>query len=94
MPSIEADGEPEIVRQCGDFQNEAQGREWFDLQTNQAKEAGMTFARYTIHPDIAGLILFEAWRRQPKHQGEPRFALTTEPPSPACKQVQQEGRGQ
>lgn len=69
--------EPDFLSQNGEDITTEQRDEWFKARTDEAKAAGATLARYSIHPDIPHLALFEAWIKPPKNfeQGEPRWQL-------------------
>ena len=49
---------------------------WFKHHSNQAKIEGATFPRYSLRNAPKLMLLFEAWKTQPKDQGAQRWALT------------------
>jgi invasion protein IalB len=50
-------------------------RAWFDACTQQAKQKGCTFGRYSVHEDNERLALAEGWVDRPDAQGEQRWSL-------------------
>lgn len=76
-------GEPIIVR---DMKTSAalsteDRRAWFAARVSEARdEHGVTFARFSHHPEDPAWLLFEGWVEQPKRQGQLRFpARATRP---------------
>ena len=65
--------EPDFLSQCGEALTPGQRREWFRFEAFQAEEKGATFHRYSVHPDIPNLILYEGWKERPDEQGEQRW---------------------
>lgn len=73
--------DPEWLSQCGEPLTREQRSAWFRARTLEAKSAGATHARYSLHETIPDLILFEAWRIRPKDEGEPRWMLVAKEPA-------------
>jgi hypothetical protein len=67
--------EPDFISQCGEPLTESARLEWFMSRAREAEDAGAVLARYSVHPDIPDLILFEAWKVRPADQGEIRWQL-------------------
>lgn len=66
--------EPEYIRQTVVGAIE-QRMDWFEAAAREAREEGMTFFRYSYHPDNPCLLLIEGWRGRPKDQGDIRWQL-------------------
>lgn len=71
--------EPEFIAQTAEPMSSAERLEWIRAQAGEARTAGMTFGRASIHPEQTNIVLYEGWRVQPKDQGEPRFQIRAEP---------------
>src|SRR5215213_2312429 len=70
--------DPDIISQTGEpvLDPEAQ-RRWFSERVAEGRDFGVTWARYSIHPELK-LLLFEGWKFRPTVEGEPRWMLTDE----------------
>lgn len=70
--------EPIYVRQSGDVMTEEEARHWFHGVAQEAYEEGVKHARFSVHPDIPNLRIFEGWAERPPcdGEGEIRWALT------------------
>jgi hypothetical protein len=66
--------EPNFIAQ-GSAKTRDEAHEWWKARSAEAMAEGCTFCRYSQHPTITDLILFEAWQVQPRNQGEPRWQL-------------------
>lgn len=68
--------EPDFLSQNGELFTREDQLRWFHDKTAEAQAGGAVLARYSIHPDIPGLALFEAWKQRPNDQGDIRWQLT------------------
>jgi len=66
--------EPNFIAQ-GSAETREEAQAWWKDRSIEAMAEGCTFCRYSQHPTITDLILFEAWQVQPRDQGEPRWQL-------------------
>lgn len=73
--------EPVYIRQNGDCDPDNH-RAWFRECAAEARALGCTFGRHSVHPDNERLVLVEGWLKQPKDQGEVRWAFQITEPKP------------
>lgn len=50
---------------------------WLEEQVEKARSEGATWGRASI-TDAGDGLLFEAWKKRPEDEGEPRWSLTEE----------------
>ncbi len=65
--------EPDFISQCGDLKTKDEHFEWWRSRAAEAFNRGATHFRYSVHPEIQNLILFEGWKQRPTQEGNPRF---------------------
>lgn len=65
------------VRQTADIHPE-DIRMWFAMCSDEAREEGATFCRFSVddHENPKAAIV-EGWKKEPKDQGDIRWALTS-----------------
>jgi hypothetical protein len=71
--------EPVYIRQSAEPMTDEESHRWFHGCADEAISKGVTWARYSVHPEIENLRIVEGWLKQPDDQGEIRWALTSEP---------------
>lgn len=67
--------EPDFISQCGELFNDSDRIRWFRQRTKEVKSQGAVLCRYSVHEQIPGLVLFEAWKQRPEDQGDIRWQL-------------------
>ena len=66
--------EPTYIRQV--HQDPDRHRDWFDSCAADMKVEGVSFARYSVHPQDEQLALVEGWQEKVvPDQGEPRWSF-------------------
>ena len=70
--------EPFFVRQTDEPRIADERRAWVEARVAEANAEGSTFARFSHHPVLTNVLLFEAWKERPHDQGAPRFTLVPE----------------
>lgn len=67
--------EPQYSAQCGEPLNGEQQLAWAKARLKDAFGRGTAWHRYSAHPTIPHLILFEGWRQRPAEEPPPRWHL-------------------
>ena len=69
--------EPGYIRQTAEAEHMADVPGWFRTVADEAKAEGFTFARFSVDDNNSPTrAIVECWIKQPKDQGEIRWALT------------------
>jgi hypothetical protein len=73
--------EPDFLSQNGDLSDEAT-LAWYIARRKEATAAGATWHRFSRHPELRDLILYEGWRECPVDEngdldeGQPRWQIS------------------
>lgn len=65
--------DPFYIRQTAEPMEPDKQRAWFQACADEAKAAGATWCRFSVHPQDARILLVEGWKHRPSHEGELRF---------------------
>jgi hypothetical protein len=75
--------EPDFLSQNGESITHTR-LQWFAERAKAAEAKGATWHRFSVHPDIGGLILYEGWKQKPVdddgnlNEGKPRWQFSPE----------------
>lgn len=69
-------GEPDYLAQTHNAKDVDAKRDWYVRQAKNASAIGVTWHRFSHHPDDEDLLLYEGWKVRPDDEGPHRFQVT------------------
>lgn len=84
IPEAVMECEPTFIRQCKESKSNEARDEWFRTQAIEAKKAGCTYCRLTIHPDNINRVMVEGWATRPRRTLPQRWNVTVRDPAPSA----------
>ena len=76
--------EPTFIRQCKEPKSDEARDEWYRIMAIEAKAAGCTYCRFSIHPDNINRVMVEGWSTRPRRQATQRWNVTARDPAPSA----------
>lgn len=76
--------EPDFLSQNGDLKSGPEQMDWYLARRAEAVAKGARWHRYSFHPEIKYLILYEGWHVMPVDadgnldEGEPRWQMSAD----------------
>lgn len=76
------EAEPIFIRQCREPKSDDVRNEWYKARAVEAKAAGCTYCRFSIHPDDINRVMVEGWITRPRRHVAQRWSISARDPAP------------